>query len=295
MTKGSAVLMILCGAVCMSTVGMFLRLIDDADGFQILFHRSVAMIGVLMLAICIRRKTNPLRLLRSLDRQDFAMGTALAAAFITYVFSMLNTTVASTLFILSATPLLAAALGWAFIGEKPHPFAWVAMAIASAGVLVMVADGLGSGKSLGNLLALASGAAFAIMLVLARKGRKTDVLGGTLFGCVLTTLVSLVLAVALGNGIQVAARDLSIILLMGAVGIGLGICLVTWATPFVPAAEVSILVLVESVLGPFWVWLLGFETVTGSEVAGGSIVLGAVVSLAVVSGRRPAPRPGVGI
>ena len=66
---------------------------------------------------------------------------------------------------------------------------------------------------------------------------------------------------------------------MGFFTIGLGVALVTWATPFLPAAEVSLLVLLESILGPLWVWFFVGERMTFSEILGGMIVLSAVILL----------------
>ena len=60
---------------------------------------------------------------------------------------------------------------------------------------------------------------------------------------------------------------------MGVFTIGLGIALVTWATPFLPAAEVSILVLLKSILGPIWVWLFINEVPIKLTLIGGSLVL----------------------
>ena len=94
------------------------------------------------------------------------MGLALGIAFITYVFAMLMTSVASTLFLLTTSPFLAAIIGWVWIGEKPHFFTWWAMVAALIGVGVMLGDGWEMGRTAGNLVALASALAFAVMLVL---------------------------------------------------------------------------------------------------------------------------------
>ena len=286
MSKGQAVILVLLGAMFMSFTGIFMRLIDSAGGFQILFYRSISMVGMLTFLVCVRRRMSPLRLVSSLDRQDLAIGFALSVAFTAFVFAILFTSVASTLFILTATPLIAASVAWVWIREKPHPFTWVAMAVAASGVFLMLGDGFFNGRIGGNLLALVSAVSFSIMLTIARKGRKTDILGGTFIAGALAGTYGLLFSLTLGDGIAVSRHDLFLILVMGAFAVGLGIGLVTWGTPYIPAAEVSVLILLESVLGPFWVWLLKVEVVTSLELAGGGIVFLSVIILSVVTGRQ---------
>ena len=288
MTRRSAACVVIIGAVFMSTVGVYLRLIESADGFQILFFRSLPLTMVMLILICLRRQSDPIRVIRSLDQQDAAIGFLLSLSFVFFVFAILNTSVASALFILTTAPLLAASAAWIWIGEKPHPFAWAAMLMASGGVFLMIGDGLATGRTLGNLFALTAGATFALMLVVARKGRKTDILGGTLIAGVLSGLYGLGYSLTVGNGLAIESRDLWIILAMGGLAIGPGIACVTWGTPHMPAAEASLLVLMESALGPVWVWLFGYEHISLLEFIGGAIVLSAVTALSILTGRRPA-------
>jgi drug/metabolite transporter (DMT)-like permease len=121
------------------------------------------------------------------------------------------------------------------------------------------------------------------MLVIARRSRKADVLGGTFFGGVFSLILAGVAAVIVGGGLTISASDLGLVLFMGAFTIGIGIALVTWGTPHVPAAEVSLLVLIESVLGPLWPWIFLGEAMSRLEVIGGIIVMGAVAMLAIKS------------
>ena len=283
MLKKHAVLLILTGGTFMSFVGLYMRLLSHADGFQILFYRSLSLCFMVGLVCCLRRKVTPFNFLKSIDRNDFIIGIVLSLAFASYVFAMLYTTVASTLLILSATPFMAATIGWLWINERPRPTTWLAMGFAIAGIYFMVKSGYQLGNSIGNLLALLSGFWFALMLVMARRSRKDDILGGTFIGGVICVVIGASMAFLIGTGLRVLTLDLVIILGMGAFGIGIGIALVTWGASHVPAAEVSILVLIESVLGPIWPWLLLGETMTLSEIFGGALVLASVFVFALFS------------
>ena len=267
----------------MSFVGLYMRLLSEADGFQILFYRSLSLSFMVGLVCCLRRRVAPLTFLKSIDRTDFLIGLVISLAFACYVFAMLYTTVASTLLILSATPFMTATIGWLWISERPKAITWVAMAFASAGIYFMVKSGHQLGNNVGNVLALLSGFWFALMLVMARRSGKDDILGGTFIGGVICILIGASMAFLVGTGLKVLTLDLFIILVMGAFGIGIGIAFVTWGASHVPAAEVSILVLIESVLGPIWPWLLLGETMTLSEIFGGALVLTSVFVFALFS------------
>ena len=291
MSKKHAVLLILTGGTFMSFVGLYMRLLSQADGFQILFYRSLSLCFMVGLVCCLRRKVSPFNFLKSIDKNDFTIGMVLSLAFASYVFAMLYTTVASTLLILSATPFIAAIIGWLWINERPRSITWIAMAFAMVGIYFMVRSGYQLGNSFGNLLALLSGFWFALMLVMARHVRKNDILGGTFVGGAICIFIGAIMALIFGTGLKVTTQDLLIILGMGAFGIGIGITLVTWGASHVPAAEVSILVLIESVLGPVWPWLFLNEAMTLSEILGGTLVLGSVVVFAIFSIRTETNSP----
>ena len=287
MAKNAAMLLILLGGTCMSFVGLMMRLLETTDGPLILFYRSIGLVLIVGTVACLRRRTSPTVFLASLDRTDALIGLALGIAFIAYVFAMLMTSVASTLFLLTTSPFLAAIIAWLWIDEKPHSFTWWAMIVALIGVGVMLIDGWEVGRTTGNLIALVSALTFAVMLVLARRSKRDDVLGGTFCGGLFAGGMGAITALIVGDGLAISTHDLGITLFMGAFTIGIGIAFVTWGTSYVPAAEVSLLVLIESVLGPVWPWLFLGEAMSKLEIVGGGVVLAAVALLAVTSRETP--------
>lgn len=280
MTKRNATFTILLGGFFMSFVGLLMKMIIDASGFQILFYRSMSLSLVVIIFACIITKSNPKTFMKRLDRFDLLMGIFLSLAFATYVFSMLYTSVASTLFILGITPFLAAIIAWYYLKEKPKIIVWVTMIVATTGVFLMVSDGMVFGKTFGNILAFFSALLFAMTLVVARYSKKENVLGGTFLGGAFACLIGLIASLLLNHGLLISSYDMSLSLFMGAFTIGLGITLVTTGTPFVPAAEVSLLVLIESVLGPIWVWIFLSEAMTTFELVGGILIFAALIILA---------------
>jgi len=267
------------GATFMSFNGALIRILESANGFQVLFYRSIGLVTFVLVFISLKRKTAIIEVFRAIDAWDIVVGVCLGFAFSSYVFSIFYTSVAYTLFILSSTPLVAALLSWVVLNERPRLITGFAMLLSLFGVVIMVRTGVSVGYGWANFLALISALSFASMLVITRRSYKEDILTGTFLGGVFSGLFGLLSSVFVVNSLEVSLYDLGIMFVMGAFAIGLGITLVTLAAPFVPSAEVSILVLLESVLGPIWVWLFLNEIVSKSELVGGALILFSVFLL----------------
>ena len=263
----------------MSFVGLIMQLLETSNGFLILFYRSIGFSIIVGSFVCARRRVSPLTFLKSLDSIDFKMGMLLSATFIGYVFAMLYTSVASTLFILSVTPFLAALIAWIWIGEKPKLSTWFSMLFAMCGVLIMLRNGLNGGGTLGNIFAFLSAISFASMLVFVRHSKRIDVLGGTFLGGVFSCGFGFLVSILINHTLYVSANDLMLIIFMGAFTIGIGFLLVTWASTSLPPAEVSLLVLTESVLGPIWPWIFLGQAITLMEGLGGISIFVAILIL----------------
>jgi drug/metabolite transporter (DMT)-like permease len=288
MPPKTATLSILFGALCMSFAALFVRLIENADGYQILFYRGFPQCAVVMLIACRMRAISPVAFIKSIDRIDVFLGVAMCSAFSFYVFALLNTSVASALFILSIAPVVAALLAWLVIGERPTTRTWLAIALSLVGVGIMVGAGAADGRLLGNIFAVISASSFALMLVTARKSRKTDVLTGNFLGALFAIILMGTLAITIGKGLEIGTSDLMLSFGLGAFTIGLGIAFVARGAPWLPAANVGVLVLLESVMSPVWVWVFLGIPMQSQEITGGFLVLTAVLFLTLNKRRKPA-------
>lgn len=273
----------------MSFVGLLMRLVDSADGFQILMYRSIALSIMVAIVACLNRRVGIIRFLSSINKNDVYMGAALAIAFTFYVLSMINTSVASTLMILTIVPCITALLAWVILNEVPTRLTLICMVGAVIGVGLMVNDGVELGRTTGNVYALISAVCFAVMLIFARKSKQADPLGGTFLAGIFSVMIGFICSYSFGDGVHVSPYDLKLILFMGAFTIGLGIALMTWGTAYVPAAEASLLLLIESLLGPVWVWVFLSEAMTPVEILGGALVLASVAALALSQRKTPIP------
>ena len=279
MSPKYATILILSGALCMSFAALFVKLIQNADGFQILFYRGFPQCMMVMIVACFIRRISLVEFFKSIDKTDLILGFTMCIAFSFYVFALLNTSVASALFILSISPVFAALLSWRIIGEIPTKTTWIAILFAMVGVTVMVGADLTRGQLIGNLFAMISAFSFALMLVFARKSKKSDVLTGNFLGAGFAILMAIILAYSYGDGLIVSTQDMLLSFALGAFTIGIGIAFVAWAAPYLPAPNVGVLVLIESVLAPVWVWLFLDMPMKYQEILGGLIILCAVLIL----------------
>ncbi len=235
-----------------SLAGIFLRLIEAADGWQILFYRSLAFLDV--------------------GRPGLVVAVLLGAAFMFFVFALLNTSVASVVFTLSLSPFFAALFAWLALRETVTPATWAAMLAAFAGVTLMFGDGLAEGSWSGNILALGSCLCYSATLVAMRKGRAVDMIPAVCLAGVIAAIVSALMA----PGFAITGRDLLLAAALGVVQLAFQYMLLTTGTRYVPAVEVALIGRLTLVMAPLWVWI-GVGEVPGElTLIGGAIVLAAV-------------------
>jgi len=211
------------------------------------------------------------------------VAAALAVASAAFIVALNHTTVAHVLFIQAIAPVLAALLARGFLGEPVPARTTVAMAVALAGVAIMV-GGPGGGDLAGDGLSLLMALAFAVSIVLSRHRRDVSMAPATCLAQVLLVVAFLPLA-DLG---PLTGDDVVALGALGAGQIGLGLAFLTIGARLIPAAQVALISLLEVVLGPLWVWLSIGERPTAATLAGGAVVVVAVVIQA--RGRAPAPR-----
>jgi len=270
-----AILFMTVAAVCWSSGGFLVRQLSITDAWEIVFWRSLFMaLFVAGVLTVIHGRAMP-RAVAAVGLPGLMAGAFLAGTFFFFIGSLTRTTVANTNVLMSVSPFLAA-LGGRFLLREPVPLrTWLAMTVAFGGIIVMFADSLDAGRVTGNLLALGVSVCFAAQVTLLRKFHATvDMLPQVMIAGV----ISLVIAFALAPPFGASGRDLAILALMGCVQLGTGCLLATAASKHLSATELGLLALLEPILGPVWVWLLMGENPGAATLAGGAIVLAAVLA-----------------
>ncbi len=266
-----------------SIAGVVLRLVEDADGWQVLFYRSGALVVTLLPFIVWRYGTQAGAVFRAVGRSGLMVAVCLAGAFSLFIFALLETTVANVVFTVGLSPFFAAIFAWVVLREALAPSTLAAMAASLAGIALMVGDGLARGTLLGNALALGACLCYAAALVAMRKGQAVDMIPAVCLAGLLAAVVAAAMAPA---GLAVSGRDLGLAATLGVVQLGFQYILLTVAIRHVPAAEVALIGRASLVLAPIWVWLGVGEVPSALTLAGGAVIFLAITSHGVLAIRR---------
>jgi len=243
--------LVIVGGVFLSLSGIMLRNIESASGWQILFYRGLAFSIMLFLILLLKYRNKTADAFRAIGRPGLWAALALGLGSVGYVFAILLTTVANAVFIIGASPLATAFVGWLILGEKTSRFGIAAMLISLTGIGLMFADGFIEGRWLGNIAALIVVVSFVIFLLVVRSRQQVDMLPATCLGGLVMAAVGGIFA----DDLIISDHDLVIAVLMGWIQFGIGFMCFTIATRYIMASEVALFALTESILGPIWVWI----------------------------------------
>lgn len=204
-------------------------------------------------------------------------GLMWSAMFCCFMLALTLTTVANTLIVLAVAPLTTALLAWAVLRAAVPAHTWVAIAFAALGIAWMFAEGLrfeADRHVLGMAIAFGVPLASAINVVtLKKRGDSVDLIPAVFIGGVLSALLMLPFALPF----RAELRDLLLLALLGFFQLGLPCMLMVAAARHLAAAEVALLAMLEVLLGPLWAWLGAAEVPSPSTLAGGAVVLAALV------------------
>jgi drug/metabolite transporter (DMT)-like permease len=286
----TGVVLVLLAGVFWSSMGLGIRMIEQANVWQILFYRSIALACFLFFIITIRSGYKPLRAVHSAGIAAVIGGAGLVFAFAGGIYAIQTTTVANAMFLFAAAPFLAAVAGWIVLREPVRRATWVAMVFALLGIAVMVVNGFAAGRMIGNISALLSAAGFAVFSIALRWGKLEDMMPAVFLAGIFAMLVSAAVCGINDYSFTLPRNDIIIALALGVFQVGMGLVVFTIGSRVVPAGELVLLTMTEVLLGPFWVWIFVGETVSFCTLLGGGILLLAIAGNAL-SGLRRKPVP----
>ncbi len=255
--------------------------------FEITFWRSLfAALFVAGYLLLVRR--DGLRGVRSAGWPGVVSGCMWAVMYTCFMLALTLTTVANTLLVMSVGPLVTAVLTRIVLRTPVAPRTWIAIAAATAGMAWMFARGEaleagGASHLLGMLIAFAVPLAAAVNLVTLQKTRaRVDLIPAVFLGGAISAALTLALALPL----RASASDIALLALLGCFQLGLPCMLMVIAARHLSAPEISLLALLEVMLGPLWAWLGAGEVPAPATLAGGAVVLSALVLNEVAALRR---------
>ena len=271
-----ATLIVLAG-VLWSVQGLIIRSIPDTGPWAILVWRSVGMLPVLLAWIAVQSRGRVLPEIRAVGWPGILGGLGLVMAFSGAIYGFQTTSVANAVLLFSASPFFAAILGRVLLGERVSTLTWFAIVLAAVGILVMVGGGIAGGAMDGNAAALISAMGFAVFTVALRWGKLANMLPAVALGGLFSIIAGTLALAVLGQDLLISPREAGIAAAMGAVTLTGGMVLFTLGSKVVPAAQATLLSLIEVLLAPLWVWVLLGETVAQGTLIGGAVLLGAVI------------------
>lgn len=270
------------GMLVISPDGLLLRLIDGAGPWDVVFWRTSLMSFALLAFQAVRYRGRVLAVWRGIGLHGVLSGLLIGSANVLFVLAMLNTTVADTLVIVASLPLMAAVAGWVLIKERVRRRTWLAIAVAFMGILVIFQGSFGAGSLTGNIYAAVCALLMGLNLVLLRHAGDRDMSPALALGGVFAAVAVLPAA----SPLAVGAADMAVLALLGLGVLPLSLGLFLGGTRYVAAAEVGLLALIETILGPFWAWLGVGETPSWQTGLGGAVVLGSIVANVLPALRR---------
>jgi drug/metabolite transporter (DMT)-like permease len=271
------VLMSLIGVLALSPDVLLIRCVD-VDPWTIVFWRSffTAVATMMIVTVATRRRKAALRTeFTTIGRPGFFVATFAAATNLLFVVSVTHTAAANTVVIFSATPLFAAGLSSVFLKDRVPLETWGTALVAAAAIAVVFSGGLaGTGGQGGNFAALACAVLAASNLTISRKHR-TRIMLPAFVG---SGLISAGVVAAFAPIGSMAASDALLLAIDGVLVLPVGIGLMMVAPRHIPSPDVALIYLLETVLAPFWVWLVLGEVPPKATIFGGLVLLSTLIA-----------------
>jgi drug/metabolite transporter (DMT)-like permease len=271
--------MVLGSAIVWSAGGILARLADVESPWTTVFWRAGTATLFLLAFMLVRDgRAGTAALFRTMGKAGLLVALCFAAASTLFIVALGYTTVANVLLMQAGVPLLAALIAWIVFREPLRISTWVAIGAVIAGVAVMVSDSLtGKVSPVGDGLSLLIALAFATATVITRRYSDIRMTPAVCTGSFTGFSVALVLSLATTGSVAVEAWQLPVLAVFG-VSMGLGMALFTQGARLIPSAFAALLGTAETILGPVWVWVFLGETPSLRTIAGGAIVLGALIA-----------------
>jgi drug/metabolite transporter (DMT)-like permease len=272
-THVKGLLITACGVLIISPDGLLTRLIVT-DHWTMIFWRSVLLSVGMWLLISFVHPNRVWQQYKTVKGPGLLMAGTYSLGTIAFIFAITHTSVANTLIILSTTPLFAAIIGRLLLHEKIQPRTMFVILLVAIGIAVIASGSTAQqGRLAGDLAAILGSFFLACGFSFVRRFPGISSFAAISTGGLLTAILILPLAAPL----SVSQADIGYLLIMGLYMLPIATALLFLGPRYIPAPEVGLLLLLESILGPVWVWLALGEQPGNSTLLGGVIVLSTLV------------------
>ena len=254
---------------------LFIR-ISNVDTWGLVFYRGIIPFFTVFFIMLIIYKFSFFKILFTSGYHGLIYIITFSLTNITFVVSIQNTNVANTLVMIATAPMISAILGAIYLKEPPDKKTWISIIITFLAVIYIFSDSIKLGNIYGDSLGFITALGLAIGAVTVRSAKDKNLVPAAVVGKMFVALFALFFV----ESFLLVDRDLLIIPIMCIFCVAIPFVLVTIAPRFIPAAEVNLFFLLETIIGPIWVWLIIKEQPSVETLLGGIII---VVTIAIHS------------
>ncbi|MBI1244155.1 MAG: EamA family transporter [Alphaproteobacteria bacterium] len=282
--RGQGYIFAVAAPLCWSVGGVVMRSVDTGP-WEIVFWRAIAHVVCMPLILVFFLRVPMMRDLRAAGGIFSLSALMVAATLVLHVIGMTSTTVANALLLQSVSPLIVALLARFVLGEAVALASWFAIAVAFAGLGLVVGAALDEGALAGKLAAVTVAVASAINVTLVRRTRASlDLRPAQIPAAILASAISF----AFGHPFSTPTGDALLLMGLGFVQMTIGVNFFYSALRRLSPVEVTLIALLEPILGPLWTWLFIGEVPATGTLVGGGVLLGALVFNTLVTARARA-------
>ena len=264
--KGS--LMAFVAVMFITPDSLFIRL-SNVDTWGLVFYRGIIPFFTVFLAMLLIYKLSFFKILFTSGYHGLIYIGTFSLTNITFVVSIQNTNVANTLVMIATAPMISAILGAIFLKEPPDKKTWISIIITFLAIIYIFFDSIKLGNFFGDILGFITALGLAVGAVTVRSAKSKNLVPAAVVG----KLIVATFALFFIESFVLIDKDLYIIPLMCIMCVAIPFVLVTIAPRFIPAAEVNLFFLLETIIGPIWVWLIIKEQPSIETLYGGAIII----------------------
>jgi drug/metabolite transporter (DMT)-like permease len=288
LTHTQAVFLMVAVTLMWSIAGVVTRQLEQASSFEVTFLRSFFTVLSLLVILPFFQGREVFAKIRHGGKALWISGLCWSVMFTAFMVALTLTSVANVLVTMAAGPFLTALIARVFIGHRIPMRTWFAIAVAGAGIAYMYGSQVSGGRMAGTLVAMCVPLAGAINWTVSQRsharGQGVDLVPAVLVGAVISSLVTLPLAMPF----RASGHDVALLALLGLVQLAIPCALSVLCARVLKAPELALLALLEVIFGILLAWVGADEVPTQTVLAGGALVIGALVVNELVGWRKRA-------
>ena len=266
------------GVMFITPDSLLIRL-ANLSSWDLIFYRGIIPFFIVFFALLIIYRSKFISQLIENSWHGVAYAVIFAITNVFFVISINNTNVANTLIMNALAPMLSAVISFIFLKENTDKKTWVAITVTTLAVIYIFNDSFERGDVLGNFLGLVCATGLAVGAVIIRSAKKINLVPSAMMGKLMVTLIALLFA----DNLVLKGSDSIIIPLMCIMCVAIPFVLITLAPRYISAAEVNLFFLLETILGPLWVWLVIKEQPSAETILGGVVIIATIATHSILS------------